>query len=179
MIKLFGKKSKNKKPGFTLVEILVYLAILMVVSTSSVTFLLSLDDLMDQYRLETILYRSGTDTLEQILLAIRQADRIDPVNTIEDNPTSGKLALVNGVDSTTFTFVNIPSGTRLDLDINDNDYGNMLMDGVTVDDFTVYHYDMAVGNLVRVRLTLTATLAPSGASKTITLYGGAVIRGDI
>lgn len=173
MIRLHGQ-SRRGAHGFTLIEMLVYLAIFMVVSTASVTFLLSLDDFINQYRLETILYRSSTSVLEPMLLAIRQADQVDLVNTVEDDSATGKLTVRNAATSTSFAF----TGGTIEYAIAGEDYGSLLGEGVTVDGFTVYSYDVAEVEFVRVRLTLTATLA-TGETKSITVYGGSVVRGSI
>lgn len=161
--------------GFTIVEVLVYLAIFIIVATASVTFLFSLNDLVGQYRIETVLYRSGTGAMEQILLAIRQADQVDSVNTIEDSPGNGRLTVENAATTTSFT---LATGD-LNLEINGEQYGDLMLDEVTVDGFTVYYYPLSNGReFVRVRLSLTSAVTGT-QSKSITLYGGAVVRGAI
>ncbi len=171
--------SKCKNPilqqGFTLVEMLVYLAIFITVSTTAVYFLISLDDVIDEYRLETMVYRSGSGAMEQIILALRQSDQVDPLNTTIEAPLTGRLTLQS--DATTTEFA-INSGA-LNLTIDGVSYGDLTGSEVTVDGFTVYRYPVAHGELVRVRLDLTATLDSSGSSKSVTLYGGSVIRGSI
>ena len=121
-----------------------------------------------------MLYRSGTGVMEQIELAIRQADQVDAFNTVEDNPSAGQLTVANVSTSTSFT---LNSGA-LDLSINGTDYGDLTSSGVTVDSFTVYHYPQTVGEFVRVRLALTGTLNAS-TTKSVVLYGGAVVRGAV
>lgn len=160
--------------GFTMVEMLVYLAIFLVTATASVTFMFSLDNFIDQYRLETMLYRSGTSIMEHVQLAIRQADQVDTFNTVEDNPSAGKLTVANVSTTTSFTL----NGGALEMSINGTEYGDLTSNDVTVDSFTVYHYPQAVGEFVRVRLHLTGTLDGS-VSKSVILYGGAVVRGSI
>jgi hypothetical protein len=68
-------------------------------------------------------------------------------------------------------------GDELRLTVNGVEYGNLLQDSVAVTGFTVYKSDTARGTFVRVKLELTATV--ESVSKSIDLYGGAVIRGDI
>lgn len=159
--------------GFTLVEMLVYLAIFMLVSTASVTFLLSLNDFVSQYRIETALYKSGTNAMEQVVLSLRQADDVDLLNSITNSPANGKLAVVNSASSTVFVL----SAGSLDMTINGVDFGGVTDDDVTVSGFTVYHYTLTEGEFVRVKLSLTATV--NSITKSITLYGGSVIRGAI
>jgi type II secretory pathway pseudopilin PulG len=167
--------SKLKKTGFSLVEMIVYIGIFMVVSVASVGFLFSLEDLIGQYRLETALYRSGSSVMEQVLLAVRQADLVDTLNTVEDSASTGKLTVENVSTSTSFT---LDAGS-LNLAINGVDYGDLTGEVVTVNGFTVYYYPTADGRqFVRVKLDLTATLNAS-FSKSMTFYGGAVIRGAL
>jgi type II secretory pathway pseudopilin PulG len=170
----FYMNIQKKQSGFTLVEMLVYLAIFMIVSVASVGFMLSLNNFINQYQVETTLYRSGTNIMEQVLLAIRQAEAVDLLNTTEDDPTAGALTLVNAATTTAFTF----DGSVLAMSINGVDLGDVTTSSVTVESFTVYHYPLSIGEFVRVRLVLIGTI--DGAfSKQITLYGGAKIRGAL
>lgn len=164
---------RKKITGFTLVEMLVYVAILLIVSTAAITFLVSLDRFITQYRIETALYRSGTSVLEQVLVSIRQADTLDIGNTVLENPTAGELAVTNGASTTAFVL----DAGNLHLFLDGEDYGRLTGDDVTVTSFTVFRHPTAIGNLVRVRLGLSATV--SGVTKDVTLYAGGVIRGEL
>lgn len=157
--------------GFTLIEALVYIAILLTVSAMSVVFLFSLSDIVAEYRVETDLYRSSSNSMEQIILSLRQADTFE-LTSVEDNE-NGVLAVSDGATTTVFT----RNGTELQLRIDGEDFGNMLRDTVSVTNFTVYKYDTAIGEFVRVRLSLTATVG--GVTKDMTVYGGSVIRGAL
>lgn len=161
------------KSGFTLVEVLIYLAILVLVATGAVTFLLSLDELIDQYTIETALYRSGTSVLERVLVEVRQANELDTVNTVINDPDTGVLSLNNDGVNTRF----IKSGDELQIMREGVNEGNLMSEEVTVNGFTVYQYDLGDGTLVRVRLTMSATV--DGVTKDLTLYGGGIIRGDL
>jgi len=175
MISWLRQYKKSRTRGFTLVEMLVYIAIFVTVTTASVTFLLSLNAFIDQYRLETMLYRSGTSVMEQVLLAIRQADRVELAGTVEDSPSAGKLTVENDTTTTVFTL----AGNELQLTVDGMDYGNLLMEGVVANKFTVYYYPLSQGGeYVRVRLDLTGSIDVP-ASKSLTLYGGAVVRGAV
>lgn len=159
--------------GFTLVEMLIYISILVVVSTAAVTFLISLDEFIDQYQVETALYRSGTNVLEQTVVSLRQADTFDALNSIIDDPANGRLGVTAGASTTQLV---LDSG-RIDLYLDGENYGDLTGDTVTVDSFTVFRYDTAIGQMVRVKVRLTATVG--GVTKSETFYGGAVIRGAL
>lgn len=174
MIKTSAVSTKKYLFGFTLIEILIYLSIFLIVTTASITFVISLDNFIDQYRLETMLYRSGTNVMEQVLLAVRQADTVDFFNLVEDDPNNGKLGVENTLNSTIFTYID----GRLELEIDGFNYGDLTGDDVSVDDFTVYYYSVANIQFIRVRISLTATL-DALTSKSETFYGAGVIRGAI
>lgn len=161
------------RAGFTLIEVLVYLGIFMVVSTGTIMLLISLDTIIDQYQVDTALYRSGTNVLEQVVAEVRQADQFDAGSSVVNDSTLGKLVVHNGGVTTEF----VRSGTSLERIVDGVSLGTMLSEGVSVTEFTVYTYDTAIGVFVRVRLGLSATIG--GTTKTITLYDGAIIRGDL
>ena len=162
----------KKNTGFTLVEMLIYMAILLIVSTAGVTFMISLNDFISEYRVETALYRSGTNALEQVVVSIRQADTFNEVVSATSTAT-GTLAVADGVSTTIIR----KNNAALELEIGGVDYGNLLSDGVEVTEFYVYQHTTDNGNMVRVKLGLQADV--SGVSKALTLYGGAVIRGEL
>ena len=164
---------RKKNKGFTLIEMLVYLAIFMIVATSSVTLLLSLDDFIDQYQVETALYRSGSSIMEQVVVDLRQADQFDVANSVTENSSTGVLAIVNGAATTRFTKL----GDDIVLTKSGVNFGNLNSERVSVTGFTVYRYTSAAGTLVRVHLQLATSV--DDTTKTVDLYGGAIIRGAI
>ena len=164
--------ANRQRQGFTIIELLVYLSILVVVMASSVTFLFSLSGIVTQYRLETELYRGGTAALEQVVLALRQADEFDVGDSITQPSTTGVLS-VNGAGNTQFARV----GNDLQLIIDGTNHGDITSDIVFVDGFTVYRYSAANGEFVRVELDLRATIGDQ--SRSATFYGGSTLRGAI
>lgn len=163
---------RNRRKGFSLVEIIIYLGILSVLSIGSITFLISLSGFVKEYRVETALYRSTSNVLEQVEATLRQADTFDATSVTND-ATNGKLVLKNGAVTTSY----IRNGTALELWVGGVNKGNLLNNGVTVTNFTVYKYVTVSGTFVRVRLDLQGTV--SGITKSVTLYDSSVIRGDI
>lgn len=170
---MIKKIHQVRAAGFTLIEVMVYLFILIIVSTASVGLLLSLDDFIYQYKIETALYRSSTNVLEPIMVALREGDTLNVGSSVFNDPLTGKLVVQNGGVTTEFALV---SGA-LELTVDGDNKGNLLSDGVTASGFTVYSYSTGSGTFVRVRLDLDATV--NGISKSISLYDGAVIRGDL
>ena len=163
----------NYQKGFTLVDTLVYVAILVIVSTAGVYFMISLSEVLTQYRIDTALYRSGTSAMEQILVGIRQAESLDSVTSVVDDPTAGIFAATRGASSTEVAFV----GNELQLTLDGQPYGPMTDPQISVAHFTVFQHPTADGELIRVRLHLEASI--NGVNKGMTFYGGAIIRGDV
>lgn len=162
----------GKKAGFSLVEFVVYFSLLTVLMVSTVGFLLSLDDLLVEYRLETELYRSGSSIMEQVVLALRQADEYVVGDSVPYPSTSGVLA-VQSASTTQFARV----GDELQLTIDSVNYGDITSDTVLVDEFIVYRYSTVAGDFVRVELNLRAVLGNNSRSETF--YAGSVLRGAI
>lgn len=162
---------QSNRGGFSLVEMLVYLGIFLIIVTSSVGFLFSLDRLIDNYQAETLLYRTSTQVLELTALSIRQGDQFDSFASIQSSPATGRLVLANAATSTSIAKV----GDTLELEMNGDAFGNLLPPEVVVTGFTVTNYPQAVGEFVRVQLDLTATVDDVVRSETF--YIGAVVRG--
>ena len=160
------------RDGFSLIEVLIYIAVFMLVSTAAIGFLVSLDDLIDEYRVETALYRSSTKTLEQVQLSLRQADTLDLLNAATST-SDGVLAVTGSSSDTQIAKV----GDELQLSIDGVLVGDLLQDEVVATDFTVFHYPMSIGEVVRVRMGLTATVGST--TKSIQLYTGSVLRDSI
>ena len=166
-------RPSNRQSGFTIVEVIIYLAIFIVVSISAVGLLLSLDDFINQYRIETALYRSGTNAMEQIILSIRQGDNYDPLGTIQHASSTGRVTLENSATTTRLS----KEGDDLELQINGTDFGSVLESGVIVENFYVYPYTFSRGEFVRVQLDLSVTVGST--TKSASFYGGASVRGAI
>jgi aspartate aminotransferase-like enzyme len=163
---------KKVGAGFSLVETLVYLSIFIVVSTASVYVLFSLNEIIDNYRVTTSLYRSGANVMEQIVTSIREADQLSGATVLHASST-GVLAVMNGTQTTQFT----KAGDDLLFSKAGASFGSLLAPNVDVIGFTVFQYPTTVGTLVRVKLDLEAT--SGSTTRAVSLYGGSIIRGDL
>lgn len=161
----------HKQLGFSLIEMLIYIALLTVMSVASVSFMLSLQDMFSHYRVQQSLFSAGTITMERILTEIRTGDSVVLANTTLDDGVNGVLEIA-GDEITTFTL----SSGEIIVEVDGVEEGSLTPDLVTVDSFTVHHYPNTVGEMVRVILVMTATV--DGYSDTYTLYGGGVVRGS-
>lgn len=158
--------------AFTLIEALVYVAILTIVSIGSVSILFDLNNLFYQYQVKRELFESGTATMERIITEVRQAELVDLGNTSIATSTAGKLTLDNGATTTAFRLEN----NSIIVSVNGTDEGILSTGNLSVDGFTVYRYALTQGELVRIKLELSATIDQS--SDSLELYGAAVVRGS-
>lgn len=171
MMSLLHTQGKAPVRGFTLIETLVYLGVMVLVASALVTTFLSLDTTLLKNRIDRSLTESVSVSLERISRAIRSADSVDiPGSTFGTSP--GVLKLTEGATTTVFSLV---SG-RLTMSINGVDQGPLTSEAVTVGELTFTRYAGAVSELVRVALTLSAV--SDTASSTRTFYTSAVVRGS-
>lgn len=153
--------------GFTLVEMIVYIAILMLVALGVVAALLSLDDLLAKYRAEQLVFRSSTTVIERVLHDIRKADTV----TAADSNNPGTLTLSDDGDSASYSL----SSGAVRLAQNGSDVGALTENGVTVSELRFYDY-ASTTEFVRMQMTLSATVGESTVTRTFN--AGATLRGS-
>lgn len=164
-------KKRLHQNGFSLIEILVYIAILVIVSGGALTMLFSLTDQINTGRAERIVRSSAEVTLERMLGDIRAADTIDTFySTLETSP--GALTLLDGATTTDYAVV----GGVIEVTEDGSVVGPLTDDRVTVDSLIFYHYDNTFTEMVRTVLTLSATVGD--ATVTRTFEAAAVLRGS-
>lgn len=167
----FLHKRPQTTSGFSLVEILVYIAVLVLVSLAGVLTYLSLSTTLVRYETERAVGHAAQVTLERMVRDIRGATSINSaLSTFGSSP--GALALVSGATTTEFSL----TGGNVRLAVNGVDIGPLTSDDVTVDGLLFTQYVGTSTVLVRVALTLSA--ANEAASTTRTFYESAVLRGS-
>jgi prepilin-type N-terminal cleavage/methylation domain-containing protein len=167
---LFAQK-KLSQSGFTLIEMLVYIAILTIVSGGALTLLFSLTDQINAGRAQRLVSSSAQTALERILTEVRSADSVDGLtSTLEVSP--GVLVLERGASTTA---VALSAGTVL-LSSDSIVQGPLTSGDVSVDELRFYHYDNTNTEMVRVRLTLSATVGDTSITRTFNAAG--VLRGS-
>ena len=163
------KTSRNL--GFTLVEILVYMAIFILVSTSAIGLLFSLDDLFTQYKLKQALLESGTNIMERLLIEVRESDSVSLADSVLTS-SDGTLTL----DKATETIKFIKNGNNLELNRDGVFEGNLNSSNIEILGATFYQYEQNGVELVRVKLDLRSTIEDQ--SEEWSVSGGAIIRGS-
>jgi type II secretory pathway pseudopilin PulG len=158
------------KRGFSIIEMLVYIAVLVSVTLAGVLTYLSLSTNLVRYETERAMSHAAQVSLERMVRDIREATSIDlGLSTLGTSP--GVLTLVSGATTTKFS---LSSGNVL-LSRNGVDIGPLTNDNVTVSQLLFTRYSGTATELIRIALTLSAS--NKAASTTQTFYSSAVLRG--
>ncbi len=157
--------------GFSLVEVLVYIAVTVSISLAGVLTYLSLNSGLVRSATERSVNHAAQVALERITRDIRGATTVNAAqSTLGTSP--GVLTLTNAATTTRYSV----SGGALLLEVDGVTLGPLTGSGVTVEDFTLNRYVGTSTELVRVKLTLSAVT--KAASTTRTYYTSAVLRGS-
>lgn len=157
--------------GFTLIEMLVYIAVLVLAVSAMVTLFLSLNTTLSRNQVERALAHTAQVALETMVRDIRAAETAD--TTVANQLT---LQTKGGATTTVFSL----SGTGVTLNINSTNLGSLTSDEVTVEDLTFTKYEHIGTELetTLVRVALTLSVSTKAASSTRTYYSSAVLRGS-
>jgi type II secretory pathway pseudopilin PulG len=157
--------------GFSLIEVLVYIAVTVFISTAGVLTYLSLNTVLLRQETERSVNHAALVALEKISRDIRGATTVDTAqSSLGTSPST--LVLDAGTSTTGFAV----SGGVLVYTRNGVEVGPLTGTDVTIEDFTVNRYTGTSTELVRVSLTLSAE--NKAASTTRTYYTSAVLRGS-
>lgn len=168
-MKTLFTKAVHKK-GFTLVEMLVYIAVMVIVCAAAVTLLFSLGDRITQQRANQLVVRTAQTTIERIMLEVRNAEAVDAGSVLENNP--GTLILDAGATTTQFAV----SGGVVEVTVNGGTAEALTSSDVSIEELRFFAYDNTLTELVRVVLTVEATVGDATVSKTFNASG--VLRGS-
>ena len=170
MIPLLCNNRRHRTQGFSLIEIMVYLSVLVLVAGALVTTFLSLDTVLVRNKTDRALTESARVSLERLVRDTRAAQAVNTGLSVFDDP-SGALALTQGATTTRFYV----TGESLMLSVNGVELGPLTSSAVVVQSFVVTRYVASTTEMVRTALTLSAS--SKAASSTRTYYSSAVLRG--
>lgn len=160
---------RRHERGFSLIETLVYLAVMVLAAGAVVTTYLSLDTVLVRNKTDRELTHAATVSMERMVRSIQSADSVNTgLSTLGTSP--GVLTLEHGTTTTRFFM----SGSELKISENGVDKGALTSNAVEVESLTFTRYTNSATELVRVALTLSAS--SKAASSTRTFYTSAVLR---
>lgn len=165
------KSHTQTQGGFSLVETVVYLGIIVLVAGALITTFLSLSTTLARNTAERELTHSANASLERIVRDIRSAASVNTgLSTF--GTSTGALALLASGTTTRFYIAN----GNLMVSLNGVELGPLTSEQVTVQSLVFHHYVGSTTDMVRAALTLSAT--SKAASSTHTFYSSAVLRGS-
>ena len=166
---------KNIKKGFTLVETLLYVSILVIVVVIVIQIIFGVLRIHRRIAVSQALESSGAIAMDRMIREIRLATVIDDgASSLSVNP--GVLSLTGIEDNEPYTVAfNVLNGVvRITKD--GGTPGNLTSSKVQVTDLLFQKVDTT--NSEGVRITLSLQARNGTEQKTITLYGFAVVRGS-
>jgi type II secretory pathway pseudopilin PulG len=166
----FLSQKRSMTHGFSLVEAMVYIAVLVFVAGALVTTFLSLDTVLLRNKTERELTESARVSLERMVRDMRAADGIN-TSLSTFGVANGALTLTEGATTTRFYL----SGGDVVMSVNGTELGPLTSNNVTVESFFITRFVGTHTEMVRVALTLSAS--SKAASSTRTYYTSAVLRG--
>ena len=164
----------NKRRGFSLVEMIIYLALLAAVTIFLVDGISSLTKSYADFRLAKAVSTSASSALQRILYEVRQASSIN-LGQSTFGSTPGQLTLVD-MDATgaTSTVAFSVSGGQLHVSRGGVDEGPLTLSTVSVTNFTLTLLQNSMSSGVRIALTLQSSFGLK--TRTETFYTTAVTR---
>jgi prepilin-type N-terminal cleavage/methylation domain-containing protein len=146
----------RSRHGFSLIEMLIYIAVLSVIFIVVVNTVLSFTGSYRKFTAERLLDRSATDALERLTRDIRGATTIDVLNSTFGNATD-TLTLISTSGSISTTTKFYISSNNLRVNINGTYFGPLTVSNVSVTTFTLKKLSSTNSTAIKIDLTVQAT----------------------
>lgn len=170
------RRPSTGSKAFTLVELIVYVAILAVVTTLAIQSTMTMTRAFADLRVSRDLNSSATALFERITRDVRSAEGVDAAqSTLGTSP--GQLML-NTTDAggTAMTIEYYVEGGLVKIRENGTAQGAIMGAHTTIDSFVVRRLANTTAEAVRVEATITASRG--NITKTRNFYTTTVIRGS-
>jgi competence protein ComGC len=157
--------SLKLKSGYSLVEMVIYVAIISVISIVIVNMLLSFSQSYRNLTVLRLIEHSGTDSFERMVRDISAANSVDTGNSIfNSNPGVLTLVASYGGNSTTTKFY-VQNGI-LKVDVNGSYFGPLTVSNTSISNLVFTLLDSGISNAIKIDMTLVATSGPVTKTKT-------------
>lgn len=168
---MFALLKNNKKAAFTLVEMLVYIAILVVITIVTMHAVMKYSKLISNTQARTQLVEVAHGSLERLVREVRNADSVNTFQSDLEKATS-TLSLIaedyTTVITGTSTSLMIARNGGLELPLTSED--------VSLEAFYVYHYTTLNTEAVRFVVTLSASSTSGTIEETFEAFS--TLRGS-
>lgn len=166
---------KSKKNGYSIVEIIVYLAIFTTLSVLVINSFIVVLGSFNNTQTNRDLLESGSAVIERVSREIRQAKSIDVVGSVlASSPGALQLNSTTSSGTTTIMKFSVASGA-LNLYQDGTLVGNLLGQNVSVTTLIFRRIVTTNGEAVKIELTLEDTRSKSSISANF--YNTIILRG--
>lgn len=162
-------KCNTKQKGFSLIEMLVYIALLVLLSGAVIVSIFSLSDVFQRNTHERELADAAVHTLERISREARKAGGFN-LGGSQLNVPLGSVALVDGSTTTIFSVTN----GRMEVSVNGAPEEVLTPEHIVVDNVVFHRLQSTSTEALRVSLTLS--VKEDTASTSMTFLNTAVLR---
>ncbi len=163
------------KQGYTLVEAIIYIAILAVLAVTFVNLLFTMTQSYTKFRLERDIVSSASLGLERMVRETRQAKSLDPASILGNNPGRLLLNTTDDVGVATTRDFYLFLGTLM-VKEGSGQAASTTAKNVTVDNLVFRQINTANSSAVKIEMTLTAKRGAT--ARTEKFYSTAVLRGS-
>ncbi|MFZ2303483.1 MAG: hypothetical protein WAV98_01675 [Minisyncoccia bacterium] len=172
--------------GFTLVEMIIYIAFFAVLSVLSINATILVMKSFYTLRINQSISQSATTALERMSREIRNAYDIDTLNsTLTTSP--GRLTLLTKTDAGALTTAEfyVTAGNQINMKVGGVDNGSLMTKTVTATNLvfrsiTTTNASTTVSKAVKIEMTLRDSRdTRSGFTKEVKFYDTIVLRGSM
>lgn len=164
---------KQKQKGFSIVEIIIYLAIFTMVSILVINSFITVTKSFEITRTNRDLLESGINSMERLSREIRQANSIDLANS---NLAGGVLQLNSTDDlSNPLTIKFIKESFLLNLYQDSLLSGNLLGQNIEIDSLVFRRIVTTEGEAIKIEMTIHDS--NSDINKSVNFYNTIILRG--
>lgn len=153
--------------GFTLLEVLVYIAVLLLAMGATITTFFTLRDSFERARTERELTDAAVQVLERVTREVRKADNLGVGTSLP-----GTIILTQGTSTAEFR----SNGGRVEQRLNGGSYSPISPDTVTLSNLSFYHYTNDALESEAIRTILTLSVTSPYLTMTKTFYATTVMR---
>lgn len=177
MIRIFNNSVINKRvaeqrKGFTLVEMLVYVGLMVVVLVALVNMLLSMSKAYGYLKYSKHLQTSAVTSLDRMVRDIRNAVSVNVAQSTLDSSPGVLTINTTTVSGTAQTFKYYISGGAVKVVQDGADLGPLTLPDVTVNSLIFRKIETGISQAIKIELTLTA------GTRTANFYDTAILRGS-
>jgi len=166
----------SHQKGFTLIETLIYVSILVVVAVFVVNALLSLADVSRHLAVSQSLNRSASLSLERMVRDIREAKNINLAeSTFNTSPGTLEVVVPDGAGEKTVHF-SVSNGGALAVSEDGAFVGNTTRGSTEVTNLIFRQASNGTSTVIKIEMSLESVF--KDVTKSASFYGSAVVRGS-